>query len=98
MKISKLRSPSSTLVEMNAKVSPILKSKGAIAAKNEKVINYSQDVHKHRESDENEVNKSLSPVEKRLEAMNTYLKSVFFTISLNQTNLDGVIAIYELMK
>jgi hypothetical protein len=37
-------------------------------------------------------------VEKRIEHMNTYLKNVFFTLSLNQANLDGLIAIYELLK
>jgi hypothetical protein len=37
-------------------------------------------------------------VERRIEHMNTYLKNVFFTLSLNQANLDGLIAIYELLK
>ena len=37
-------------------------------------------------------------VDKRLDYMNNYLKNVFFTLSLSQSNLDGLIAIYELMK
>lgn len=36
--------------------------------------------------------------EKRISLMNAYLKNVFFALSLNQTNLDGLIAIYELLK
>jgi hypothetical protein len=41
---------------------------------------------------------NLSVAEKRLEYMNEYLKSVFFALSLNQANFDGLICIYELMK
>lgn len=37
-------------------------------------------------------------VEKRLNYMSNYLRNIFFTLSLNQSNLDGLIAIYELMK
>jgi len=36
--------------------------------------------------------------QKRLDYMNEYLKNVFFALSLGQTNLDGLIVIYELMK
>ena len=42
--------------------------------------------------------KSLANVEKRLNYMGNYLRNVFFTLSLNQSNLDGLIAIYEQMK
>ena len=41
---------------------------------------------------------SLSIVDKRLNYMSNYLRNVFFTLSLNQSNLDGLIAIYEQMK
>ena len=41
---------------------------------------------------------TLTAVDKRLDYMNNYLKNVFFTLSLSQSNLDGLIAIYELMK
>lgn len=36
--------------------------------------------------------------QKRIDYMCEYLKNVFFALSLNQMNLDGVIVIYELMK
>ena len=36
--------------------------------------------------------------QKRMNYMNEYLKNVFFALSLNQMNLDGLIVIYELMK
>jgi len=36
--------------------------------------------------------------EKRISHMNLYLKNVFFALSLNQTNLDGLVSIYKLMK
>jgi hypothetical protein len=41
---------------------------------------------------------SLSQIEKKIEQMNIFLKNVFFTLSLNQVNFDGLIAIYELLK
>lgn len=37
-------------------------------------------------------------VDKRIDYMSNYLKNVFFALSLNQANLDGLIAIYELLK
>lgn len=56
-------------------------------------------------SDSKPTNKKLEAVikdqttlEKRLEHMNLYIKNVFFALSLNQSNLDTVITIYELMK
>jgi len=42
--------------------------------------------------------KSSATVEKRLNYMTNYLRNVFFTLSLNQSNLTGLIAIYEQMK
>ncbi|RNA19956.1 lisH domain and HEAT repeat-containing KIAA1468-like protein, partial [Brachionus plicatilis] len=39
-----------------------------------------------------------TPLQKRIDNMNIYLKNVFFALSLNQGNLDAVISIYELMK
>ncbi len=79
--------------------------------KNEKVIsssNHANTSHKAKakaslnvsggefsDSDEKVMSSAL---EKRLEHMNNYLKNVFFTLSLNQANLDGLISIYELMK
>lgn len=42
--------------------------------------------------------KNQTPLDKRIEYMNNYLKNVFFALSLNQANLDGLISVYELMK
>ncbi len=71
--------------------------------KNEKVINsstYSNKKNKMNgsENENGEPPKPSTQFEKRLDYMNNYLKNVFFTLSLNQTNLDGLISIYELMK
>ena len=41
---------------------------------------------------------SKSKIEKQIDHMNNYLKNVFFTLSLSQANLDGLIVIYEQMK
>lgn len=46
----------------------------------------------------NDTNVNQSAVEKRLNHMSSYLRNIFFTLSLNQSNLDGLIAIYEQMK
>ena len=35
---------------------------------------------------------------KRLEFMTSYLKNLFFTLSLNQKSLDGLVSIYELLR
>ena len=69
--------------------------------KNEKVINsskYSNKKNKMNGEHENGEPKPSTQFEKRLDYMNNYLKNIFFTLSLNQTNLDGLISIYELMK
>ena len=52
------------------------------------------------EANNNNTNKANATVvaQKRLNLMNEYLKNVFFALSLNQTSLDGLIVIYELMK
>lgn len=52
---------------------------------------------KQKDSDETST-KVQTSLEKRIDHMTNYLKTVFFALSLNQTNLDGVISIYELMK
>ena len=64
---------------------------------NEKVINssFSKTAPQKSSSSAKTESKSLA---QRIEHMNTYLKNVFFTLSLNQTNLDGLVSIYELMK
>ncbi len=64
---------------------------------NEKIINSSSSVTAQKSKPET---KSIaqSSIEKRIEHMNNYLKNLFFTLSLNQTNLDGLVTIYELMK
>jgi hypothetical protein len=43
-------------------------------------------------------NENLSIVDKKLNHMSNYLRNVFFTLSLNQIQLDGLITIYEQMK
>ena len=69
--------------------------------RNEKIISSSQYSKKIKkggnENEENNVHNQTS-IEKRIEYMTNYLKNVFFTLSLNQSNLDGLISIYELIK
>ena len=50
-----------------------------------------------KNKDKNE-NENLSIVDKKLNHMSNYLRNVFFTFSLNQIQLDGIITIYEQMK
>ncbi|CAF0796504.1 unnamed protein product [Brachionus calyciflorus] len=66
----------------------------------EKVIRSStskNSVSKKHDNDTS-LNESQTSLDKRIDHMNNYLKNVFFALSLNQNNLDGVIAIYEQMK
>ena len=53
----------------------------------------SKEIENNQSEDENKTS-----LDKRIDYMNNYLKNLFFTISLNQTNLDGLISIFEMMK
>lgn len=66
----------------------------------DKIINSSQysTPIKQRDNSGGGSSKTSSSLEKRLDYMSTYLKNVFFSLSLNQASLDGLISIYELMK
>lgn len=69
--------------------------------RNEKIISSSQYSKKIKkagnENEENNLHNQTS-IEKRINFMTNYLKNAFFTLSLNQSNLDGLISIYELIK
>lgn len=74
-----------------------LKSETSPSGKShEKVIRSSDSKQTNKKSEA--IAKDQTTLEKRLEHMNLYLKNVFFALSLNQSNLDTVICIYELMK
>jgi hypothetical protein len=66
----------------------------------DKIINSSQySTNKLKDKDaKTNIKSDSTSLEKRIDYMNNYLKNVFFSLSLNQANLDGLIAIYELMK
>lgn len=71
----------------------------------EKVINssFSTESTKNKRNDEKSTNSTQqqakeSSIEQRINQMSTYLKNLFFTLSLNQSNLDGLVAIFEQMK
>lgn len=61
----------------------------------DKIINSSLTSTKQRDT---QTKNSNSSIEKRLDYMSTYLKNVFFALSLNQAALDGLVSIYELLK
>jgi hypothetical protein len=70
----------------------------------EKVINssFGTESTKLKRNDEKSANSAPqvkeSPIEQRISQMSNYLKNLFFTLSLNQSNMDGLVAIFEQMK
>lgn len=64
----------------------------------DKIINSSQYTPSSTKNSPQSSGAAKSSLDKRLDYMNTFLKNVFFSLSLNQANLDGMISIYELMK
>ena len=64
----------------------------------DKIINSSQYTPSSTKNSPQSSSAAKSSLDKRLDYMNTFLKNVFFSLSLNQANLDGMISIYELMK
>ena len=75
-------------------------SSSSASISSDKIINSSQysTPIKQRDNSGGSSSKTSSSLEKRLDYMSTYLKNVFFSLSLNQASLDGLISIYELMK
>jgi hypothetical protein len=76
-------------------------SKMKLHSPNEKCLNSSLSPSSSS-SIKNEMEKATNSfknsAEKRLDFLNSYLKTLFFTLSLHQANLDGIVAIYQQMK